>query len=298
MLIASGPSTILTFHSGVAVSPVQSLITSVISTARAANATIREFEIEQERNLVSFTVQARLIYDNVNSFDVLGYIRSTLQSYGYSPNVVTMSTSAQFPDVDFGLNNESGVDCGSIYGDSATLFFTSSLMGAIAGNLYGGLFGLPSGQKFPHNLACYDSEVTADGMESLPPGIGYSQPQVVDVHAYPCITLIDQPAKCNQTADATNTAQTFYNDLWTLLWYRGLTGGLAVFGESSIINYSCDPEGLPPSDTGAQWAVNGYRSSTLFSKHASQTVFQPFNNLSNACYANPINIGASPYNPQ
>ena len=92
-----------------------------------------------------------------------------------------------------------------------------------------------------------------------------------------------------------NTAQTFYNNVMQQLTTYSLTG-LAVMGESSVIDYShsCSIGGLPPSDLGAQWAVNGYEQSTL---RIHGAVFEPFNVLVDSCYANPINIAGSPYNP-
>jgi len=278
--------------------PFQSLFSSIVLRARQTNIQINEVDIEQERNLVSYTVEARLIYDNISSFDVLGYIRSALQGQSYNSTVATFSTIPQFPDADTGFNNANLIDCGSIYGDSAMLFNTSSLLGAIGGAANGGLFGWPMNQGVIHNMLCNQPGITSTGgMESLPPGVGYSAPSVVDVHAYPCITFTGEYTTCNNSLDPTNTAETFYSDVWSLMTYRGVASGLASFGESSFIDYNCDPGGLPPSDTGAQWAVNGYKISSLYSNHAAGTAFLPFNNVENSCYSNPINISGSAYNP-
>ena len=277
--------------------PFQSFVTSVVQTAANTHLQMREFELLQEQNLISFTAEARLIYDNKHNLsgsagvnDVLGSVRSTLQSYGYSPYLATLSTFPQFPDADTGLNNANNVDCGSVWGDSAMLLETSALMGMFAGPY--GDFGWPNGYSSQYLLACGGN---TGGMEQLPQN--YSQPSVLDIHAYPCINVVGYYTNCNTSANATNTAETFYSDVWALISYRGITGATAMFGESSIIDYSCPTNGGPPSDTGAQWAVNGYLASSLRSNHASGTVFQPFNNIRDSCYTNPINITGSAYNP-
>jgi hypothetical protein len=273
-------------------SPFQSLVTAIVSSAYQVpgHLPLREFEIMQEQNFIAFTVEARMIYDNVHGFDVLQSVRNTLQSYYYSPALATFSTIPQFPDQDTGLNNQYGIDCGSVWGDSAMLLQASALTGAFAGP-YGNL-GWPSSYISSHLLACGGS---TGGMEQLP--VYHTQPSVLDVHAYPCINQTGQFTICS-SSDATNTAETFYHDVEDTIYNRGLVS--ATFGESSIINYSssCNLGGLPPSDTGAWWAVNGYKLSPLRnSSYAGSTVFQPFNDIQNSCYANPINITNSAYNP-
>jgi hypothetical protein len=273
-------------------SPFQSLVTAIVGSAYQVpgHLPLREFQIMQERNFITFTVQARLIYDNIAGFDVLQSVRNTLQSYYYSPALATFSTIPQFPDQDTGLDNQYWIDCGSVWGDSAMLLTASALTGAFAGP-YGNL-GWPDGYIYPlpHLLVCGGSTA---GMEQLP--VYHAQPSVLDVHAYPCINQTGEFTICS-SSDATNTAETFYHDVKDMISNRGLAG--ATFGESSIIHFSCDPGGLPPSDAGAGWAVNGYKLSPLRDpSYAGSTVFQPFNNIQNSCYANPINITNSAYNP-
>jgi len=211
----------------------------------------------QERNLISFTVEARMIYDNLNNVNVLQEVGSAIQQYGYSPSIVTFSTSPQFPDKDTGLNNSQGVDCPSYWGDSAMLWLSDALMGAIAGPY--GTFGWPSNITWSHELGCGG---TVGNMPSVP---AYNtQPSVLDIHAYPCINQAGYAANCSST-NATNTAETFYSDVWSLLGAHNISSTTIIFGESSIIDhsdYSC-PTTLPPSDTGATWAVNGYLQSSL-----------------------------------
>jgi hypothetical protein len=157
--------------------------------------------------------------------------------------------------------------------------------------------GLPNNQGFTYALPCYSSGVNTDGMISLPPGVSYTQPGVVDIHAYPCWLDPSNTANCLQANDATSEATQAYDDVWSYLTYRGLTSDIAIFGESSIVGYICSDPGVPPSGTGAIWNVNGYKASTLYSNHAASTVFQPFNVLANSCYSNPVTVNP-PYNSQ
>ena len=187
------------------------------------------------------------------------------------------------------------------------LLMTSAITGAIAGYTYGGLFGVPSPDYSDNGLTCYTSGQVDTWMVSLPPGIGYSQPSVVNVHAYPCnlnLNATPNAASDCYTTDATQNAETLYNDVWAFLQYRGLTGATAVFGESSVVGWNTTPPGALPTDPGGQdlcpwqaspyWAVNGYLSSSLYANHASATILMPFNVLANGCYLNPVTL-SPPY---
>jgi len=282
--------------------PFESLFTEIVKAASAqygVNVPIQEVDIMQERNLYYFPIQARLIYDNQNNFGVLGFIRSTLSANGFSSGVATFSGGA--------VNTIQGFDCGSIYGDSAMLILTSEITGAIAGYTYGGLFGVPNPDNEPNGLACYESGQVDTWMVSLPPGVGYTQPSVVDIHAYPCNinpnALPSASSNCD-TTDATQNAETLYSDVWTFLWNRWLTGATMIFGESSVVGWNTTPSNALPTDqqgvdpcpwqASPSWAVNGYANSTLSSNHGSATVFMPFNVLANGCYINPVTL-SPPY---
>jgi hypothetical protein len=127
-------------------------------------------------------------------------------------------------------------------------------------------------------------------MVQLPPGQGYTQPTVVDVHACPCVYDPNNPTVnqgCVATADATHNAATLYSDVWGFLEYRGLTSALAVFGESSPVGWN---SALCGWEQDPNWVVNGYVESSLYQSHASATVFSPFNNIANSCYSNPVTL--------
>jgi len=176
-----------------------------------------------------------------------------------------------------------------LQGDSAMLLDASALTGAIGGSASGGngVFGKPSGYTSQNLLWCGGSTT---GMEQLP--VWYYQPEVLDVHAYPCI-MDPSNTFCTGT-DATSTAEIFYSDVYSFLGAHSMLGAMATFGESSVIDYCSITGQANPS-----WAINGYLQSTLrnVNPFAGNVVFQPFNNIQNSCYTNPINITDSPYNP-
>jgi len=134
--------------------PFESLLSGIIQAAgpQGANVRIEEMDILQERNFYDFTVGARLIYDNVNHVDVLGFIRSTLASGGFDSSRATFSGSA--------TNTIQGFDCGSIYGDSAMLVKTSEITGAIAGYTGSGWFGQPFPENNVNGLECTEAGQT------------------------------------------------------------------------------------------------------------------------------------------
>ena len=128
-----------------------------------------------------------------------------------------------------------------MYGDSAILLDQSDLIGAIAGGW--SLFGLPSGFYVSTNLVCGG---TTAGMISLP--LHYSQPSIIDVHAYPLTQAI---------------ATLMYSDAWSLLSYRGLTSNVLMVGETQS-NQNCDGYTAAMAPTN----VAGYAASTLYTNHA------------------------------
>jgi hypothetical protein len=142
-------------------------------------------------------------------------------------------------------------------------------------------------------------QTSTANMTSLPAGVGTTQPSVVDVHAYPCMAVAPSWA-CDENEDGAGItdAYTLYNDVWAFLSYRGLTGGLMVFGESSVTSsWNVAQCGWQPE---ASWVVYGYAGdpgsnppSLLYDNHSSLTVFSPFNNFG-SCYSNPITL--APYN--
>jgi hypothetical protein len=120
----------------------------------------------------------------------------------------------------------------------------------------------------------------------------YTQtPTVTDNHVKPCVVTNTQPYPCT-TQDSTSTAKQTYDDLWTFLQVRGLTGNVAMMGETQS-GQNC--EGTTTAM--ATENVNGYVQSALKANHASLTTMRIWNNDADSsnCYAVPTVINP-PYN--
>lgn len=251
-------------------SPLFNLVNTVMSSVYSAGLQLREFDLNNEFDILDYTVSARLIYDNTTSTDVLGTLRGYASNYGFDPYAVTYSEYSYNSTV-------SGYHCGSVYGDSASILAISELTGALAGG--GGLFGAPSGVSVTNGLFCGGS---TSPMIYLP--VSYTQPDVTDIHIYPCV-LVSAFGACDTSTDATTAADVIYSDVWSFLSYRSLTGNTMVVGET-MENQYCDGE----TPTLASQNVAGYKNSTLYSNISSATVMRPWNNETGSCYAAPAVI--------
>jgi hypothetical protein len=256
--------------------PTFNLANAIFASIQSAGIGMGEFDLENEINLDQFTVTARLFYDNVHGVDVLSQLRSLASSHGLNPYVITASTQWTAPTV-------SAYHCGSVYGDSALLLDQSTLLKTLAGGW--SYFGFPYNPSILNGLVCGGSVGPSGGpptMIQLP--ITYTnQPTINDIHAAPCVAT--GSGACNTSIDATATATTFYSDFWSYLYYRGMTGNIAMMGETSSNQY-CDGETAPM----ATQNVNGYLASTLYSSHASGTTLRPWENDADSCYAAPVII--------
>lgn len=259
-------------------SPFFNLVSNIASTLHSGGVSLEEFVFYDEINVLDFTVQARFIYDPTRSVDVLNSVRYYLSTNGFDPLRATYSAAVANPSV-------SGFDCSTVWGDSGTLSNLTTLTAALAGPW--GLFGNPNGSA-SNNLWCGGSTT---GLVSVP--LNYTQPDITDVHAYPCVYLAGNNASCNSYADATTNAAEEYTDLWTFLVYRGLTGNVVVAGETQP-DQNCDGY----TTAMASQNVNGYRASSLWSNDASRFTFRVWDFPADAlhCYQAPTVI-ANPTGP-
>ncbi len=256
-------------------SPFFNLMNQIFAAISASGLQLGELDIDNEVDLVDFTVQARLIYDNAHSTDVIGTLRSYAAAYGLNSGFVTFSVPSQQPSA-------AGYHCGSLYGDSALILQQSELTGAYAGG--GSLFGLPSNATVINNLLCGGD---TNGMISLP--VGYSQPQLTDIHIYPCV-FSPSLGHCDSNQDTTSTANVIYSDTWAFLVYRGLTGNRMMVGETQS-QQNCDNY----TAVMATQNVNGYLASSLYTNDAASVTLRPWNNDASSCYVTPSVINP-PYN--
>lgn len=231
-------------------SPFLNLAGSTFSATYNSGLQLREFDVQNELDVANFTVAGRLIYDNTHSTDVLTALRSLASNYGFNPYSVTFSTAA-------GGSTVAGFSCGSVYGDSALIFFESELIASYAGGW--SRIGIPNGLDGTNNLPC---EGDPTGMISLP--VTYSQPTITDVHAYPCV-ISPSTGLCDQSQDTTSSAQTMYTDLWAFLVYLNFTAtNVMMIGETQP-GQACD--GF--TTVMATQNVNGYEQSSLYQELTS-----------------------------
>lgn len=283
-------------------SPLFNLTSQVVSSAHTAGLTIEEFDLQNEVNLYDFAVEARLVYDNQpttpvpTSVPVFTNLQNRLAVY-YSAGAVVVSVSGRSPQDGSSL----GLDCGSIYGDSAMLLNLSELLAAVSGYKFGNTAGTIS--IWDGTMSCYNTnsgcgtpqtnpnwtQCVTQGMVSAP--APQAVPGVLDIHSTPSCILNAAGSDCDRTNAtlATSQATTFFSDYWSLMSYRGLTAATAMFGELPN-NQPGDCEGQYPVD--AQWTAAGYPPSRLYSNAATHTVLRPWENSVQPCYQIPANIGA------
>lgn len=238
---------------------------------------------------MAFTVSARMIYDNMHDIDgqtgvdpvtglsrvtdVLQEVRARMTAHGFSADRVTYSVQGTWP-------SRCGMNCGSIYGDSAMLMLQSELTAAVAG----GYFGYPASIRPPigypawaYGLPCQTDQNT-EGMMYLPGHYSYTQPQMVDIHTYIVTEGYDyQPAYASAC-----TAWTFYNALWTFLGARQRTTDYVVFGETLETQPALRPQCYQPPVLDWTYAsVRGFMASSLRTRPTPNegTVFRVWNDL-------------------
>jgi len=162
---------------------ILSVVDQLLVRAQQEGLDVVEFDINNEIDLLNFTVLGRLIYDTRHGANVNVYqeIRARMQNRGFAPGRTTYSTVASESHI-------AGDDCGSVYGDSARIATLSEVTAAFAGGLIGIPFGL---NNTINSLAC-GGTVDDDGdpsnglfMELLPIPAS-PQPSVIDIHSYPC----------------------------------------------------------------------------------------------------------------
>lgn len=261
--------------------PMFNLIDAVLARAQTATLIVADFDLENELNMLDFTVVARLIYDNTHTTDVLSTVRQLMWNRGFDGNRVTAS-------VPMFRSNYAGFNCGSVYGDSAALIAQSEITAAVAGSW--GKIGMPTGFSWTNNLPCGGA---SGSMISLP--VYHTAATATNIHTHMCVEGdgFGSGFGCNAGIDTTYTAQLFYSDVWAFLFYRGLTGNYVVFGETNS-DQNCD--GL--TKTMAAQNASGYRSSTLYANLAASTALRPWNYIMDAslCYVAPSYINDA-YNP-
>lgn len=264
------------------------VIDTVLAKAQAAALVVDALDYYQETNF-SFTVEARMIYDNYRGVDVLQELRNRMSWRRF--NTARISPSAQMiaPTV-------ASYDCGSYYGDSAMLLPLSQLVAAISGPwAKTGEVPLNPFNPYPNGLPCfYSYDDSGNPMINLP--VWHSQPTFFDVHSqkvYPT------------TGETATWAKNFYSDIWAFIQYRGKTENYVVFGETNPVDApGCSEWTFAQADAmlnGIPGQSNGYKNSTLFANRAGNVVMRPWHRTEYgfACTPSPhvINPPFDPFNP-
>jgi hypothetical protein len=258
--------------------------------------TVSEFDVEQELNTVQFPVLARLIVDNAQTQtgnpDAVNSIRYYMGLYGYDSGRVIWSGSEDKSSV-------AGYNCLSVYQDYARLIHLDSIFSAIEG----GLIGTPYSPSPTDGLERLGSAKngTTPFMFQMP--VSHAAPDVVDLHAYPCVPNPTLGLCYSDDADASvqGEATIVYSDVSHFLTLVN-PAALFTIGETHSHsnngqNETC--EFHAPLDA-ATLNVAGYNASALA---GHSVLFRPWINLSdvNACfspsnqYVNQNNQG--PYTP-
>jgi hypothetical protein len=298
------------------------LMAGVAEQAQAAGLTIEEADIDNEVDLEDFTVWARLIYDNETTTSVYQGVGNAMAVYGFNSSRVTVDVTSfnlAYQTYIVGSDGQKAApgvlyDCGSVYGDSATIDHLSQALAAEGGTV----FGDEMYTSYPWNaLPCYNSQSVCGppssnpswatcataGMISLP--VSVPAPSIQDLHAAPCILSGSSswPAvwgDCDSAYSAQSFAEELYSDLWNFLTYRKITSSLMMIGETTSDQPGSTPCGNYLAANATQ-NVNGYLASTLFSSDASNVVMRPWENSrellnGTSCYVTPAPIGTG-YGP-
>ena len=227
------------------------LIDQILAKAQLRQLAVDEFDLENEVNLINFTVLARLIYDNTTNTKVIESIGQKMAAHGFSSRRVTVSPGVMMP-------SEPGFHCGSYYGDSAMILPTSELLAAFGG----AKIGKPLYIDAQHNLLCDGSlpfcgtpgspewyECVSRTMINVP--VTQAVPTVTDMHATICVTGADWG--CDWSEPVETTAKILYDDVYWYHNYRGLLANLVMFGETNptqVSGASCD--GIPAAYVAAR----------------------------------------------
>jgi hypothetical protein len=277
------------------------VINAMLAAAAEKELTVFELDFEQELNLVEFTAQARFIVDNAHGDSGQPNVRDALRYYmgvnGFLPGRVTWSAVAQNATV-------AGANCTNVYTDYARLM----ALDAVASAIGGGYIGRPLDASIMGGLIC------AGSVDTMFPFSTYgTQPNIVDVHLYPCVDRA-QGVLCYATepnASVQSESKIHFDNLVHHLNLLGVQSSVVVLGE--VHSNSSTPlsgqtstcegvrfGGIPT--TAAASTVAGYNQSSLTGQGV---VFRPWANLaspSGDCFTYPSNqrvnyLGGGPYTP-
>ncbi len=190
--------------------------------------TISELDVQQELNIQTFTAQARWVYDNSalasaspqysqyvysGIVDVLAAVRGLMSANAFDPKRVAYSAG----ETD---TNSATSNCANEYDDYARNAGIANMTQVINA----GWAGVPTGFQPTDFLVCGG---TIDSTRMFQSPIYSSQPDIVDIHAYPNVM-----GTTNTDAMIQQVAALDYGDIPHFLAEAGLQSADIVIGET------------------------------------------------------------------
>jgi hypothetical protein len=250
------------------------LISEVVSKAAANQLVINALDYYQETNMASFTVQARMIYDNTRNVDVVAGLQDHMNWYrnnvpgGIGIDPLGASPSANGPEVPSPVNG----DCSSLhYGGSGQFTTLSALAAAIRGDK---AIGQP-GYDWSVGLPCGP---LSSGGTMVPTGRRLF-PSYVDIHTQKHFAAL---------IDMSEWSKNFHSRLYEFVATpnSGLYGKRVVFGETNPIDSGCNSpwtkEQAQSMLYGTPGWSNGFVNSSLFTYYSSYLVMRPWQDITHA----------------
>lgn len=259
---------------------IYNAINAVLAAAKQNSLTVSELDAMNEINTVAFAVQARHVVDNAHTQtgnpNVVDSLHYYLSYWGFDPGRLNW-------DSPWSRSTQAGFNCLDVYTDYARAIEMDSIASAVGG----GYIGVPLNASAQDGLYCGGSVGPQPGqggynahtsMFQFP--VGHAQPDIVDVHDYPCVA----PSGCASTDSAAQVSGEAAIDFTDIVHFMALvnnSSALFVVGEthSNTNNTGTygNPSGLEcgvnaPLDSAYQ-TVTGYNSSSMAGHNV---VFRPW----------------------
>lgn len=278
---------------------IDNVIGAVLGAARANGLTVVELDVEQEFDPANFTETARYVLDDAETQtgnpDSVNVLRGLMTANTYDPGRVVWSGAASNVTV-------AGTNCTSVYTDYARISVLDEIASAIGagwiGNAYG---GVPT-----NGLLCGGSVNGPGGAFMFQMPGGHSQPDIWDLHAYPCVKPASGGCYTNESqAQVRSEATMTFNDVPHFFTLVNTPAAYFMVGETHSNTNNGSGASCEGAPTDSAWeTVAGYNAAANIAGKFSVT-FRPWFNFMGAtstCDNYPanqeVNAGnAGPYTP-
>jgi hypothetical protein len=284
---------------------IYNVINAMLAAAKQNGLTVFELDVMNEINPTLCTVHARHVLDNAHTQtgnpDVVNSLHYYMSYWGFDPARVNC-------DSPWSRVTQAGFNCLDVYTDYARAI----QMDAIASTIGAGYIGIPYGYdttKAYTGLYCGGSIGPSPGQDhvsmfQMP--TWHAQPDIVDVHDYPCVAATHGCYSTDSQAQVSSEASIDFTDIVHFMALVNNSSALFVVGETYSNTNSTGTQGNPsglscefgsPLDSAYQ-TVSGYNSSSMA---GHSVVFRPWSYTPEAtatCYNwNPTN-GVYPANQE